>query len=105
MKNKILAVLTAAMVSVMSFTPVMTSKAANWWEDICSNCGEYSILAIETGSKIVYFDKYGPCQKGYTNHGDHLAQPWVRMNYYCSDCDRHWEEWVPKGGLFWDCPY
>lgn len=105
MKNKILAVLTAAVVGVMSFTPVMAAQAATLWDDICSNCGELSIIAIQNGSRIEYFDEYGPCQHGYDDHGDRLARHWVRMNYYCRDCDRHWEEWVAHGGPFWSCPY
>lgn len=105
MKNKILAVLTAAVVGVMSFTPVMAARAANLWEDNCPNCGDLSIIATQTGSRIEYFDVYGPCQKKYDDHGDRLVQDWARMNYYCGDCDIHWEVWVRDGGTRWECPY
>lgn len=105
MKNKIIAVLTAAVVGVISFTSVMAARAANLWEDDCPSCGELSIIAIQNDSRIEYFDEYSTCHKGYDDHGDRLARQWVRMNYYCGDCDIHWEAWVPNGGTFWMCPY
>lgn len=102
MKNKIFALFTAAVVGVMGFTPVMSARAANLWEDICPKCGEYSIIAVKNASKIRTMGQ-GPCQKDY-DHQDNQKQNWVRMNYYCADCNIHWENWVPGGGPYWECP-
>ena len=62
-KSKVFAVLMVAAVSVTSFKPGMTAKAANWWEDICPKCGEYSILAEAVDYRTVIAN-IRPCEHG-----------------------------------------
>ncbi len=103
MKNKILAVLTAAMVGVMSFVPVMTIRA-DQWEDPCSLCGEYSIVAEVVETKEKELGQTRPCAHGHKKAADIYMQKWELFRYYCGDCEVHWERWHPAE-TYWYCTY
>lgn len=105
MKNKIFAVLTAAVVGVMSFAHGGTVWANALSGDICPGCGDYGIAPVVNAREIRYYSEYKECENKYEDHADVLAQYWVRTEWYCGDCDIHWEDWNPDGGPFWHCVY
>lgn len=91
------------MVGVASFSPVMTAKADRW-QDVCSICGEDSIIAEEIEGELRTYDAK-PCIHGYEREAEVYVQRWVLMRYYCGDCRVHWERWEPDGGPFWTCTH
>ncbi len=105
-KSKVFAVLMAAAVSVTGFTPEMTVKAGSWWGDTCYKCGEDSIVAEIIGYRDRTLETR-PCVHGYEGHADVYAQPEQKMQYYCGDCEIHWEDWVtcPNTEPFWSCTH
>lgn len=97
MKNKILAILAAAVVGVASFSPVMTAKAM---EAPCYKCGEYSIIDEVIGHKYEKLGIFSPCCHGHDGYADNLTQCWDLVRHYCGDCDIHWEDWETSGVLY-----
>lgn len=103
MKNKILAILAAAVVGVASFSLVMTAKADRW-QDVCSICGEDSIIAEEIEYELRIVDET-PCIHGYEREYEVCEQWWVLMRYYCGDCRVHWEKWASGSWPSWKCTH
>lgn len=104
MKNKIFAVLTAAVAGVMSFAPVMTAQA---YEAPCYKCGEYSIVAEVVDYREIQVTDPGkpePCRHGHSLAADFLVQREALVRYYCGDCELHWEDWEKAGG-YWYCTF
>ena len=99
MKNKISAILAAAVVGVASFSTVMTAKAV---EAPCYKCGEYSIIDEVLDYKFEKLGIFSSCRHGHGNEGyaDNLTQRWARVRYYCGDCDIHWEDWETAGAFY-----
>lgn len=102
MKNKILAVLAAAMIGVASFAPVMTAQAFSY-ERPCNICGQDSLLAVVEKHKYIQkSDKPEACRHGHKLESDYLFQRQELVTYYCSDCDVYWQNWE-DAGLWWYC--
>ena len=100
MKNKGLALLTAAAVGVIGLAPI-TVKAFQY-ESTCTVCGQDSFYATVVNSRIVTLDAK-PCEHGYKAEADLYLQHEELVSYYCPDCDRHWEYWETASYPYWKC--
>lgn len=101
-KNKLLAVLAAAMVGVAGFAPMMSVQAFTY-ERPCYICGQDSLLSVVLESRYIQqSEDPEACRHGHKLQADYLFLRQDKVNYYCSDCDVHWERWE-DAGLWWYC--
>lgn len=93
--KKNLAVLTAAAIGVMNFSPVITARAeAN--SRPCYLCGGESICDEVVGHRYVQNTPDSdpePCRHEHDLSADFLYGVDELVNHYCADCDVHWETW------------
>lgn len=106
MKKKTIALILTVAMSVMSSIPVLAAQNSNsYYESNCPMCGESATIftVIQSPERIEEID-YRLCEHDHEGELDILRVYYVRVSYYCPDCDINWEQ-TEYEGMVWHCTY